>query len=50
MMSKITGWFHSWISHPYGKGASAGDYVATALVLFLVIFALWKIIHEVRKA
>ena len=50
MFSSVTNWFHSWLKHPYGTGATAVDYVATALVALLILWGIWKVIHEVRKA
>jgi uncharacterized membrane protein YcjF (UPF0283 family) len=49
-MTSITAWFHSWIAHPYGAGATWVDYLVSAVVLVLVLMVIWKVIAEVRKA
>ena len=50
MMSSVSAWFKSWLSHPYGKGATWTDYLASAIVLLIVLWGIWKIIAEVRTA
>lgn len=41
-------WFKEYMKHPFGSGASMGDYALTILLACVLLYALYKVVKEVR--
>lgn len=45
-MSSISTWFKNYTSHPFGKGASYGDYALTLALAAGALYLVYKLVED----
>lgn len=45
-MKNLSSWFKNYTSHPFGKGASYGDYALTLLLAAGLFYVVYRVIED----
>ncbi len=45
-MDSVIAWFKAYTSHPFGRGASYGDYALTLILAAGVLYLVYRVLED----